>query len=127
MIYQFLADFAVVVHFLFIIFVVMGSLLVFRWRRLAWIHLPTAIWGVLIEWMGWICPLTPLENFLRKRGQLATYPSGFIEHYIIPIIYPNGLTRKCQILIGTALIVINIIIYGCILYRLKRDVKTKAR
>jgi hypothetical protein len=127
MLYQLLADFVVIIHFLFIIFVAVGSLLVLRWRGFAWIHIPAAIWGALIEFMGWICPLTPLENFLRKKGQLAAYTTGFIEHYILPIIYPEGLTRKCQILLGTVIITINIIIYGCIFYRFQWNRKMKGK
>jgi hypothetical protein len=124
MLYPFLVDIVVIIHFLFMLFVVTGSFFVFRWRRLAWVHVPAAIWGVLIEWTGWICPLTPLENFLRTRGELATYTSGFIEHYIIPVIYPEGLTRECQILSGTALIAINITVYGWMIFsRLRRENK----
>jgi hypothetical protein len=127
MLYQILADFVVIIHFLFIIFVAAGSLLVLRWRGFAWINIPAAIWGALTEFMGWICPLTPLENFLREKGQLATYTTGFIEHYILPIIYPEGLTRKCQILLGMVIITINIIIYGCIFYRFQWNRKMKGK
>ena len=94
MIYRALADLVLVVHLGFVLFVVLGGLLVVRWPWLAWLHVPAAVWGVLIEFMGWICPLTPLENSFRVAGGGAGYSGGFIEHYIRPILYPAGLTRR---------------------------------
>ena len=88
-----MADAVVVLHLAFIVFEVAGGILVLRWRRLAWIHLPAAAWAVLIEFAGWICPLTPLENWLRARVGDATYTTTFVERYLIPVMYPSGLTR----------------------------------
>jgi hypothetical protein len=82
------ADLVVLAHLGFILFVILGGLLVLRWPRMAWIHLPAVIWGALIEFAGWICPLTPLENWLREASGTAGYQGGFIEHYLVPIVYP---------------------------------------
>ncbi len=112
-----LADLLVVLHFLFIVFVVLGGLLALRDRRLAWIHLPVAAWGVLIETVGWICPLTPLENRLRLAAGQQGYPGGFVEHYLLPIVYPGGLTREIQYLLGGAVLAINILVYALVLRR----------
>jgi hypothetical protein len=112
MVYRLLADLVVLVHFAFVVFVVAGALLVLRWRRLAWIHVPVAAWGALIEFGGWICPLTPLENWLRQQGGAAGYGGGFVEHYIIPVLYPGHLTRGIQIALGMAVLVLNGGIYG---------------
>ena len=95
------ADLIVAIHFGFILFVIFGGLLVLKWPKLIWLHLPAAIWGALIEFAGWICPLTFLENRLRSAHG-GGYASGFVEHYILPIIYPAGLTREIQI--GLAII-----------------------
>lgn len=117
MFYRILADAVVVLHLSFIIFIVFGGILVFRWRRWAWFHLPAASWGVLIEFAGWICPLTPLENWLRAKGNSFDYSTSFIEHYIIPLIYPTALTRELQLLLGTLVLAFNIGIYAWILHR----------
>ncbi|WP_354682722.1 DUF2784 domain-containing protein [Cupriavidus necator] len=107
-----LADLVVVVHGLFILFVVAGGLLVLRWPRLAWVHLPAAVWGVLIEWLGWICPLTPLENTLRQAAGQAGYSGGFVERYLLPLIYPAGLTPAVQLWLGLVVLVVNVAIYA---------------
>ena len=107
-----LADALVGLHFLFIVFVVAGGFLAWRWRRAAWIHLPVAAWGALIEFAGWICPLTPLENQLRQAAGEAGYSGGFIEHYLIPIVYPGSLTRGMQLGLGIAVVVVNAVAYG---------------
>ena len=120
MIYRALADVVLIAHFAFVLFVVLGGLLVLRWPRLAWLHLPAAIWGVLIEYSGWICPLTPLENSLRTRGGEAGYSGGFIEHYIQPVLYPSGLTRSTQIVLGSLLLILNLTAYGIALSRTKQ-------
>ena len=112
MIYLILADLVLLTHFAFILFVTVGALLVLRWPRLAWIHVPCALWGTLIEFQGWICPLTPLENRFRRLGGEAGYPESFIDHYLIPLIYPSGLTRRTQILLGIAVLLINVAAYG---------------
>ena len=106
-----LADTILVIHLLFIIFVIFGGLLSLRWRWSAWIHIPLLAWAVLIEFTGWICPLTPLENRLRVRGGETGYSGGFIEHYLLPLIYPDEMTRGVQISLGIILITINICTY----------------
>jgi hypothetical protein len=105
------ADLVVGVHAAFVIYVVLGGLLVVRWPRLVWVHVPAAVWGVLIEFAGWICPLTPLENSLRERSGLSTYQGDFVEHYVLPLLYPAHLTRALQIWLGTAALIINILLY----------------
>ena len=117
MIYRAAADLVALTHFAFVLFVVLGALLVVRWRRLAWLHLPCAIWGALIEFSGFVCPLTPLENWLRQRAGSAGYSGGFIEHYLMPVLYPAGLSRSVQIVLGLAVVLINLSIYGWILTR----------
>lgn len=112
MIYRALADITFVAHLLFVIFVVFGGLLVVIWKRAAWLHLPALIWGVLLEWNAWICPLTPLENWLLRRGGVAGYGGGFVEHYIVPIIYPDRLTHEMQLILGTLLLAFNAVIYA---------------
>jgi hypothetical protein len=98
-------------HLAFILFVFLGGLLVLRWPKLAWVHVPAATWGMLIEFFGWWCPLTKWENhFLRLAGQ-AGYDGGFVAHYIMPIIYPPGLTRGMEIAIGLLVLIINVSVY----------------
>lgn len=109
--YQLLADLVVLVHAAFVVFVVLGGLLALRWQRLAWIHLPAAIWAAIVEFFGWVCPLTPLENWLRQRGEESGYGSDFVAHYIFPTLYPEELTREVQIALGVFVILINLAIY----------------
>jgi hypothetical protein len=98
-------------HLAFILFVLFGAFLVLRWPKLMWVHLPAAAWGVLIEFAGWWCPLTKWENhYLRAAGR-AGYDTGFVAHYIMPIIYPAGLTRGLEIAIGTFVLVMNAALY----------------
>lgn len=120
MIYPALADLVLVVHLGFVLFVVLGGLLVLRWPRTAWLHVPAAIWGVLIEYTGWICPLTPLENSFRARGGEAGYTGGFIEHYIQPLLYPAGLTRSTQMVLGSLALVLNLTAYAVVISRTRR-------
>ena len=117
MLYRLVADVVVVVHALFVVFVVLGGLLVLRWPRLAWFHLPAATWGALIQFGSWICPLTPLEKWLRVRAGLAAYEGGFIKHYMLPILYPAGLTRGTQVVLGLIVLAITLAIYGYLLHR----------
>ena len=117
MLYRFLADAVVVVHLGFVVFVVAGGFLVFRWPRAAWIQLPAAVWGVLVEWSGWVCPLTPLENWLRAHGGQAGYAGGFVERYLLPVLYPASLTRGAQVLLGAAALAANLIAYALVLAR----------
>ena len=114
MIYRLLADLVLVVHFAFVLFVIFGGLLVIRRPKLAWLHLPAAIWGSWIEFSGRICPLTPLENHFRMLGGQAGYEGGFIEHYVTAIIYPQGLTRSVQIALGVVVVGINVLVYAVI-------------
>jgi hypothetical protein len=116
-IYSLLADLVVVAHLAFILFVVAGGLLAVRFRRALWIHLPAALWGALIEFAGGICPLTPLENRLRlKAGELG-YEGSFVEHHMLPIVYPEELTRNGQILLGGLVLVVNALVYAFLLRR----------
>ena len=119
MIYRALADLVLLVHLAFVLFVVLGGLLVLRWPWLAWLHIPAAIWGVLIEYSGWICPLTPLENSLRVKGGEAGYAGGFIQHYIQPVLYPAGLTRSTQLVLGSLALIVNLAAYAFVLSRLR--------
>jgi hypothetical protein len=121
MFFQLAADLLVIVHFLFIIFVVTGGFLVLKWRQMLYLHIPAAIWGALIEFQGWICPLTPLEQHFRQAGGQLVYSGGFVEHYVEPIVYPAGLTREMQIFFGIVVIAINLMTYGWLLIGLKRD------
>ena len=109
--YGFLADVVVILHLIFVLFVVLGGLLVLRWPRVAYLHLPAAIWGAAIEFFGWICPLTPLEISLRRQAGERGYAGGFIEHYILPVLYPSALTRDTQFLLGFLVIAVNLAIY----------------
>ena len=117
MIYRTLADVVLVIHLAFAIFAGVGGLLVLRWRRLAWVHVPCAVWGALIMFAGWVCPLTPLEQDLRRRGGQAGYQGGFLEHYIVRVLYPQGLTRELQLGIGTGVVLVNAAVYGPMLVR----------
>lgn len=124
MVHRLLADAVLVIHFAFVLFVVLGGLLVLRWPRLAWIHVPVALYGAMIEFAGFICPLTPLENSLRRSGGEAGYEGGFIEHYITAALYPAGLTRQIQIALGIAVLALNAGIYGVLVWRrlrMRRD------
>src|SRR5918994_5334986 len=117
MAYRILADLVVGVHALFVVFVVLGGLLALRWPGVAAVHLPAAVWGTLIEFRGWVCPLTPLEKSLRASAGQAGYEGGFIEHYLLPVLYPIGLTRGVQLIFGSLVIAVNVLIYGLVLWR----------
>jgi hypothetical protein len=117
MVYRILADLVVGVHALFVVFVVFGGLLALRWPWAAAAHLPAAVWGTLIEFRGWVCPLTPLENSLRASAGQAGYEGGFIEHYLLPVLYPMGLTRGVQLVFGFLVIAVNVVVYGLVLWR----------
>lgn len=116
-VWRLLADLVVGVHFFFVLFVVLGGLLAIRWPRAAWLHVPAAVWGALIEWRGWICPLTPLENRLRARAGEAGYEGGFIEHYLLPVLYPEGLTRELQLAMAVVVVVVNAVVYAVVWHR----------
>ncbi len=115
--YRLMADIVVVMHLAFTIFVLLGGILAIWWRKVIWLHIPAAVWGVLIEFAGWICPLTPLENLLRVKGGEAGYTGGFVEQYILPVIYPSGLTREIQILLGIFVIIVNFAIYWKVFHK----------
>ncbi len=106
------ADLVVVAHLLFVVFVVAGGLLLLRWPGLIWLHLPAVAWGVYIEFSGGICPLTPLENQLRLEAGQDAYSGGFVEHYLLPILYPENLTLGVQQVLGTLVILVNLTIYA---------------
>ena len=111
MLFRWLADLVLVAHLAFVVFVTLGGLLVWRWRRLAWIHVPVGLWGLAISYIGFVCPLTPLENRLRQLGGEAGYSGGFIEHYVTAALYPAGLTRGTQLLLGTVVLAVNVMVY----------------
>lgn len=117
MTYKFAAEFVVLVHCAFVAFVVLGAVLVTRWPRVAWLHLPAVLWGALSEFLGVICPLTPLEQFLWQRAGLAGYSGGFVEHYVVALLYPAGLTRSIRVVLGTGVIVLNATLYGWLALR----------
>lgn len=112
-----LADAIVVIHFLFIIFVICGGLLVIRWRKMAIVHLPAAIWGAAVEIFGWICPLTPLENRFRDLAGETAYSGDFIGRYLLPVIYPENLTAEIQYILGGVVIIVNVMIYFIVVRR----------
>ena len=117
--YRVLADAVVLLHLAFVLFVVAGGLLAFRWRRAPWLHLPALAWGGWIEFSGSICPLTPLETALRRAGGGAGYGGSFIDHYLLPVLYPAGLTRETQWVLGAALLLFNAAAYGLLWWRLR--------
>jgi len=117
MLYSILADIVVFIHFLFIVFAVIGAVLVFKWWWVIYPHLISAFWAAMVILMGWICPLTPLENSLRRSAGEAGYSGGFIEHYLLPVIYPPGLTREIQVWLGLGVLLINAGIYTVVLYK----------
>lgn len=117
MLYRFLADLVVVLHLGFVLFVVTGGVLAARWPALRWLHLPAAAWGVLVELAGLICPLTYLEVSLRRSAGEAGYAGGFVEHYLIGILYPAGLTRATQLMLGALVLAVNAWAYGRLLRR----------
>ena len=122
MIYRWLADLTVLFHGAFVAFVILGGFLALRWRRVIWLHVPAAAWGVLIEFGGWICPLTPLENMLRHRAGDAGYSGGFVEHYVVRALYPSGLTRSVQWILGGLALAINVLAYSLVIRRRRRGV-----
>ena len=109
--FQLWADLVVLLHACFVLFVLLGGLAALRWRRLAWFHMPAAAWGAAIELGGWICPLTYLENHLRRMGGGAGYDTTFIERCLEPLLYPLGLTRHTQLVFGITALLINLAVY----------------
>jgi hypothetical protein len=118
--YRLLANAVVGFHGLFILFVLFGGFLTWRWRWVAALHIPCAVWGILIEYQGRICPLTPLENTLRAKAGQRGYSGGFVEYYLLPAIYPAGLTPRIQVVLGTFVLVVNLLAYTVLIRRLSR-------
>jgi len=116
MFYKAAADAVVVLHLLFIVYVLAGGLLVPVHKAWAILHLPAVVWTAVMQFRGWICPLTPLENWLRGKGGLKMYEEGFVEHYLMPIVYPSALTRKTQFALGAIVIAVNVCVYLWVLY-----------
>ncbi len=119
--YRLGADLVLLLHLAFVVFVMAGGLLALKWPSIVWAHLPAAAWGALVEFTGWVCPLTPLENTLRVRAGASAYDSDFIGHYVMPFLYPAQLTRSIQLILGLSVLGVNVAIYGCLWRRRKRD------
>ena len=120
MMWRALADLVLFIHFAFVVFVIVGGFFASRWRWLPWVHLPAAAWGIAIELGGWICPLTPLEIWLRHASGEAGYTGGFIEHYLVQVVYPVGLTPEIQIYLGLGVFIINLVAYSFVYWRWSR-------
>ena len=116
MMYLLLADLVVVIHFVFVLFSVLGALLLIRWRKIIWLHLPAVAWAIWIEFSGKMCPLTPLENWLRLKGGEIGYSGDFLAHYLLPLIYPSNLTREIQIILGAIVAGMNMAMYGYVFF-----------
>ena len=113
--YRAVADLLVILHLAFAGFVILGGLLVHRRPGLAWIHVPAALWGAVVEFTGFLCPLTPWEQSLRRLGGEAGYTGGFVEHYLVPALYPADLTRSVQVILGGLVLIVNLAVYGSVL------------
>ena len=120
MIYRILADLVFLAHLAFVVFIVLGGIAVWWKPMLAWLHVPAFAWGALIEFAGWICPLTPWEQALRRLAGEKGYSGGFVEHYVFPLLYPEGLTREVQITLGVLVLVVNAAAYLLIFKRRSR-------
>ena len=120
MLFRLAADLTLLVHFAFILFVVGGAFLVLRWPVLLWLHLPAAIWGAWIEISGGLCPLTTLENRFRLSAGQEGYEESFVEHYLMPVIYPGGLTRGMQLWLAAGVVTVNVVLYGYLLLRRRK-------
>jgi hypothetical protein len=114
------ADAIVLLHFAFIVFVLFGAWCVLRWKWVAWLHVPAFVWGAAVEFLGAVCPLTPLEQRLRALAGEGAYRGGFVEHYILPVMYPAGLTATVQFGLGIFVVVLNVAIYAFAIARLRR-------
>ena len=123
MLFSLAADLLLIIHLVFIGFVVLGGFMLLKWRWLIFVHLPAVLWGVALEFQGWICPLTPLEQTLRRMGEQQSYSGGFIQHYILPVIYPPALDDDLQFILGVLVILINVIIYLWVILRIDRKIK----
>ena len=121
MFYRYAADAVLLLHLAFITFAVFGGLIAIWWRKIFFIHLPAAAWGVFVEFTGRVCPLTSLENTLRVKSGIAGYIESFVEHYLLRLIYPEDLTREIQYFLGTLVVILNIVIYLWLFYRLRLE------
>ena len=122
MAYRILAELVLVIHFCFVLFVVLGGLLVLRWPSVLWLHLPTFIWGILVQCFFWVCPLTPIENWLLRLGGQSGYTGGFVEHYVSAILYAN-VSQEFQVFLGLVLIGLNVLIYSFVFIRRRRRIR----
>lgn len=120
MIYRLLADITLITHFAFVVFAMLGGLLVLRHHKVMWWHLAALCWGVIVQWADWICPLTPLENVFRNLGGEAGYSAGFIEHFVLKVLYPENLTLELRYVLGAVLIGINIAVYSFVILTKRR-------
>jgi hypothetical protein len=120
MILRILADTVLVVHFSFIIFTLFGGLLALVGRTAIWFHIPVVLWSSVVNLAGWVCPLTPLENRLRELAGQAGYEGGFVEHYLMEVIYPGGMTRDLELTAGISVLVWNVLLYAYVLHRQRR-------
>jgi hypothetical protein len=120
MLYPVLADLVALTHLGFIVFVLFGGLMALRWRWAVWVHLPAMAWGAVVEFWGLFCPLTPLENSLRRAGGAAGYSGGFVEEYLLPVIYPGQLTREIQFVLGAIVVLVNLVVYTIVFRRRHR-------
>ena len=118
--YRILADALVVVHLLFIVFVLLGGLFVIKWRYVSLVHIPAALWAAWVEFQVWVCPLTPLENWFRQKAGMEGYTKSFIDQYLVPVIYPAALNREWQMILGTIVVILNVTIYSWVWHHYKR-------
>lgn len=121
MVYSLAADAVMLVHFAFVLFVMLGGIAAWRWPRMAWLHLPALAWGVLVTVMRWVCPLTPLEQRLREAAGQASYEGGFIAHYIEPLVYPQELPWSIKLFLAALLLAFNVALYWHAWYRLRHE------
>ena len=119
--YRFLADLTLVLHLCFILFALFGGLLCLFRTNMIWLHLPAVLWGIWVEWTGRTCPLTPLENHFRQMASGQGFSGGFIEHYLVPVIYPDHLNASLQWVLGAVVILINLVIYLFVLNRIRKS------
>ena len=117
LIYRILADAVVIVHLGFIVFVMAGGFLAFFFPKIVWVHLPCVVWGIVVELAGYVCPLTPLENYFRGMSGDGRYSGDFVMHYIEPLIYPEGLTREIQVVLAALVVLVNVCVYGLLVFR----------
>ena len=118
MLFRLLTNLVILTHVLYVVFVMIGGFLAWRWREVAWLHIPAAAWGVAIEFGGWVCPLTPIENYFRARAGVAGYSGGFLDYYLTPLLYPAGLTFPRQAVLGALALAVNLLAYGVLIRRL---------